>query len=129
MQSNTKSLSGRNRFFWGALLWTVLVAVFCLIKSEAFKGAGFLNIPYKDKYVHFVFYFVFTVLWIKAFKDSGNKSKIVAAVFCAAVSYGILIEICQALFTNSRSADFLDVLANTCGALIAVLLMRILDKK
>ena len=130
MQINTKSLLGHNKCFWGAVAWTVLVAVLCLLKSDTFQGAGFLDIPYKDKFVHFTFYFIFTLLWVNGLKKRfDSKNKVVLIVFCVAVLYGVIIEICQGLFTSSRSADLFDIIANTAGALTAVLFIHFFDRK
>lgn len=42
-------------------------------------------------------------------------------VFLVSVTYGILIEILQEVFTTTRKADIMDVLANAIGGLIAVI--------
>lgn len=41
--------------------------------------------------------------------------------------FGFLIEIAQFLFTKTRGFDLLDVLANTTGAFVAVLLIRVVQ--
>ena len=46
-----------------------------------------------------------------------------------AVVYGVIIEICQGLFTADRSADIMDALANTAGSALAVLVLWFLKKK
>lgn len=71
-------------------------------------------IPYKDKVVHFLFYFIFVLLWYYATKNS------VVKIFLIAVAYGILMEILQS-FTKTRSADYTDAIANTLGALTAMI--------
>ena len=42
--------------------------------------------------------------------------------------YGIAIEIMQGLFTTTRSADVLDVLANVTGAILASVTILVLKK-
>jgi VanZ family protein len=42
-------------------------------------------------------------------------------VFLVSVTYGIVIEIVQEVFTKTRKADIMDVLANAIGGLIAVI--------
>jgi VanZ family protein len=118
-----------NKFFWGAVLWTLLFTVSCLITADSFHDLERFKIPYKDKYVHFGFYFGFTVLWVFALKHrSAKESKTRLTVFFSAVLYGIIIEICQGLFTVNRSADITDVMANTAGSAAAVLGLWLLDK-
>ncbi|MBV8249815.1 MAG: VanZ family protein, partial [Comamonas sp.] len=47
---------------------------------------------------------------------------LLVVLLCAA--YGGLIEMLQAMFTTTRGAEWLDALANTLGAALAVLLWQ-----
>lgn len=88
---------------------------------------------YTDKYAHFTFYFVFTILWFLYFKSVAvavNQTKSIRiVVFSVAVVLGIAIEICQGLFTKDRSADITDVAANTLGSAVAILILWLLNKR
>lgn len=111
----------RNKFFWPALLWTIFVTVLCLVSSSSLESMNVVEIPYKDKVLHFVFYFVFTGSWYMHFREKyGHNMKVKLFVFLFAILYGGFIELCQLLFTNGRSADILDALANTLGSATAV---------
>lgn len=82
-----------------------------------------------DKYVHFTFYFVFTVLWFIFLKRKrGNTAKTRFLVFILGFTFGIIIELCQEFFTADRSADVKDVLANTSGSAGAILFLWLKDK-
>ncbi|KAB1156206.1 VanZ family protein [Flavobacterium luteum] len=112
-------------YLWLAEFWTVLIAFLCL---TSFKKLPSIGVKSADKYVHFTFYFVFTILWFLYFNNkklnSNDSSKaLVTKVFFVAVLYGIGIEIAQSLFTTTRKGDVLDVIANTSGGLIAVFLV------
>ena len=97
--------------------------------AEKVNKISFFDVPYKDKYVHFSFYFVMVVLWVLSLNPVyPKKRRLRLMVFSFAVVYGIFIEICQGLFTNGRSADILDVLANSAGAALAVLLLWLFRK-
>lgn len=99
------------------------------MSSNSFSSFKRIKIPYKDKTVHFVFYFVFVVLWALSFSGQySDKRKLRLSVFLAAVLYGILIEVCQEMFTKNRSADIADVLANTTGAATAVLILWLINR-
>jgi VanZ family protein len=80
-----------------------------------------------DKYVHFTFYFVFTLLWYFFFRihTAMSNFKIRLVVFLFAFFFGLLIEACQEFFTADRSADVLDVVANTSGSIAAVVVLWI----
>lgn len=99
------------------------------MSSSSFSSFKRFKIPYKDKTVHFAFYFVFVVLWALSFSGHySDKRKLRLSVLLAAVLYGILIEICQGLFTKNRSADIVDILANTAGAATAVLTLWLINR-
>ncbi|MCW4468673.1 VanZ family protein [Flavobacterium sp. MFBS3-15] len=112
----------RNKYLWAAISWTVLITVACLVSASNFKDLEKVEMPAKDKLLHAFFYFVFTLLWylgLRALKVSTHFSRRVWA-FTIAVGYGIIMEVCQALFTDSRSADAIDAIANSAGSAIAV---------
>ncbi|GGB70045.1 hypothetical protein GCM10007424_07490 [Flavobacterium suaedae] len=101
---------------------------------EKLGSVNNFKIPYKDKYGHFAFYFVFTLLWATYLKTKFriNPKKARVNALLAAVIYGTFIEVLQGLFTNGkRQSDFLDVVFNTLGGLVAVLVLWLLhrDKK
>lgn len=119
----------RNFYLAAAILWTAFIAVCCLVSMNKFDGVPVKG-PNVDKYVHSIFYFIFTFFWYKSLKyyKSYSLKKTLWVVFVIAVFYGILMEVCQSLFTNDRSADTEDVLANTTGSAIAVLLFWFINK-
>ena len=105
------------KFVLLAVAWTVLITVLSLISFER-TPSFMLQLPFKDKLVHFIFYFVFVVLWCFGLHKT-DKIKILLI----AVVYGIIIEILQDTITVSRTADFFDVIANSLGALIAFFML------
>ena len=115
----------RNKFFLAAILWTVFITVACLVSADNFSELEKVEMPAKDKLLHGLFYFVFTILWsygLRTLKISDALKRRIWA-FVIAVGYGILMEICQMVMTNSRSADVVDALANSTGSAIAVLVL------
>lgn len=118
----------RNKYFFAALFWTIAIAICCLISMSAFKDVE--DVAKNDKYVHFTFYFVFTLLWYFFFRLNSRKNsvKLRLSVFILAFAFGLFIEICQELFTKDRSADLYDVLANTSGSLVATLVIWLAEK-
>lgn len=114
----------KNKYFWIASFWTFVVAILCLANFGNMPKVALVN---SDKYVHFVFHFVFTGLWFLCFyheKNGLSNAKKIFLVFLLSFAYGILVEIMQDLFTRTRKADVFDVFANTAGALTAVILIR-----
>ena len=104
-----------------AIAWTVFIAYLCL---ASFNSLPKIGIGGADKYVHVVVYFVFALLWSCHLrtKEPCSNSALVKVLF-AAIIYGSAIEIAQGTFTTTRKADVLDVLANTFGAVLAILML------
>lgn len=106
-----------------ALGWSLVIGVACLITINTDVGG---KIPFKDKFVHFLFYFLFTILWFRTLDSKFPKEPLVKKlriVFLFGFLYGVGIEVCQSVFTETRSADIFDVLANTAGGIIAIVLL------
>jgi VanZ family protein len=110
-----------------ALCWTVLIAVLCLVK---FGKLPTFHVSGADKYVHFTFHFVFTLLWGYYVWIKKNKAELksIVKVFIVSLLYGILIEFLQETLTTTRHADIYDVMANATGATTALGLFLLLKK-
>lgn len=126
----TNNLSVRNKIFYlvPALLWTTAVSYLCLISAN--------QIPMPkleknfDKIGHLIFHFGITALWFLYFKKKSGKTKsALLKAFLFSLFFGIAIEISQAIFTSTRSADVLDVVANSFGALLAIGIILLFKKK
>lgn len=111
-----------------ALSWTGIILYLCLVRLSGLPAE---NIPNVDKYVHAFFYFVFSLLWFLTlhfyFKNQ-NRRKLLGIVFFVSLFFGIMIELFQTFFTLFRNGDVADVLANTTGALLAIFVIKIVDK-
>lgn len=115
-------LSERN-YLLIAIGWTFVIIFLSLVNLNNVP-AGKLPIPNKDKIVHFLFYFFFVWFWYKAnIKITLFKLVLIAVVF------GIIIEALQGLCTVNRQADLFDAIANTCGAVVAMLIFRYKQKR
>lgn len=111
-----------------ALSWTILIGILCLV---TFSKLPSISISDADKYVHFTFHFIFIMLW--GFYTSINHneiriSKIIRFVIIS-ICYGIVIEILQETFTTTRHAELLDVLANSSGAVVALLVFVLIKRQ
>jgi VanZ family protein len=117
----------KNTYLWLALLWTCIITVLSLV-TIGNVGTS-IPIPNKDKYVHFTFYFVFVVVWSLFAKQTKITKKIQWIVLSSAIGYGVLMEVCQGVFTTTRTPDIMDVLANIIGALSGLLFITMIFKK
>jgi hypothetical protein len=109
-------------------LWVIAVAVLCLLPTSDIQKAPRIPIPHFDKVVHCAFYLGYTVLFILMCRleiaKKTTEKKIYLWAFITSISLGISIEALQALLTTTRSADMMDVLANTFGTIIAIGFMK-----
>lgn len=102
-----------------------LILIVCVIKIPAQDEP--VNIPYFDKIVHFLMYFVFSVIYIsEKFSASNNCRRrplptyIIAFVLSLVI--GGMIELIQAYMTNYRSGEFLDWFSDIAGCLSAIVI-------
>ena len=118
----------KNAIFSLAISWTILIAVLCLVNFTDLPSFG---VSRADKYVHFTFHFVFTILWGFYLWSKLNEITIskIGRVVILSFCYGILIEILQEIFTKTRHADIFDVLANGTGALVALVFFVLIKRQ
>lgn len=120
----TKHLLVRKLLPFVSLGYTVVILVLSLITISDLSIIPDNN----DKVNHAIAHFIFVGLWFLSFYFYLNKSKKQALkmAFIGAFLFGIVIEILQHKLTESRQADYKDVIANVVGALIAVLIINLL---
>ncbi|PKG53265.1 VanZ family protein [Olleya sp. 1-3] len=120
----TKHLLVRKLLPFISLGYTVVIIVLSLATISDISIIPDNN----DKVNHAIAHFIFVGLWFLSFYFYLNKSKKQALkmAFISAFLFGIVIEILQHTLTESRQADYKDVIANVVGALIAVLIINLL---
>ena len=115
----THHLLVHNLFRFLAFIWTLLIFYLCLDDSPNLPKFTF---QYKDKVVHFIFYFLFVYFWAKSLK---NKSlNYILIILFLAVSLGAIIEFMQENFTQNRTFDWYDILANSIGAIASFIYVK-----
>ena len=79
-----------------------------------------------DKAYHSIAYFVLALTWLFSFYKKPNKKYLI--ILCCII-FGILIEVLQSTLTVYRTGDYKDVLANTLGILLALVVFNLFIKK
>lgn len=82
------------------------------------------NVPFIDKWVHIVMYFVLSSsLWIEYLRSHVriNYKKLGIGAILLPILMSGLIELLQAYCTETRSGDWMDFLANSLGVALAAL--------
>ncbi len=110
-----------------AIGWTFLILILCLAK---FSDLPTIKVSGADKYGHFSFHFGFTILWgfYSVLQLGKMQWKKLAYIVLISLGYGVLIEILQEVFTKTREADLMDIVANFTGALTAFFSLLLLKK-
>ncbi|WP_052461060.1 VanZ family protein [Psychroserpens mesophilus] len=86
-----------------------------------------LGSSFDDKIYHFLAYAVLTMVLYNFIATTTVKFKILFSASIAII-YGIIIEGLQSILTDFRTPDYYDVLANTIGVVIAILLLKLKNK-
>jgi len=121
----TKHLSERNLFIL-ALFWTIAITIASLVSLSNMPRVNVLG---KDKTVHFLFYFVLTLTWNFALQKKYKNWALKYIIVFVVIGYGIVIEVLQEVLTKTRQADLCDVIANSAGALVALIVIFWLKNK
>ena len=121
MQKRIKKLLLGNLYIV-AIFITLTIACLSLIKMPS-TSIKIVNI---DKVYHSIAYFTLGITWLFSYYKKPEKKYLI--VSCCII-FGIIIEVIQSKLTNYRSGDYIDVLANSCGIFIALLLFNLFSKK
>jgi len=106
------------RYNFLSLAWAILILVLSFLPGRNLPNVQIVAL---DKLVHFIFYlllFVFTMYgWRRQLQITLLRKVPIALVWLACILFGIAIEVCQEVFTADRHFDWLDIMANSMGAL------------
>lgn len=124
-----KRLLNSTTCFVLALIYTLCLLTVSLIKIKSD------NLPVKfehaDKIFHFGAYFGMALLWHLYYfqREKVRKYKPNYKICLLIVGFGIVIEVLQRDLTTYRGFEFLDIVANTSGVILAFILLKILSPK
>jgi len=106
-----------------------LVILFLSLKNaDSLNKVQFLNIPHFDKMAHTGMYFaLMSVIVLESLRSAINLSRILLLSIFPFL-YGILLEILQSTITTTRNGSLFDVIFNTLGILISILLWTLILK-
>ncbi|MDT0554005.1 VanZ family protein [Urechidicola vernalis] len=121
MLMHIKQLLERNRYAIAASFTLLIIYLSLAPTSNAIDV-----IDVSDKTLHTFAYFVLALSWIFAIKSSHAflKQKMSIGFFVLVLS--ILLELLQGSLTDYRTADYLDIVANTIGIIIAIVSFKYL---
>lgn len=120
-----RKLSEPKFLLYIGVIYTLLITVAFLSPATNLSK---MDIPYFDKTAHVFLHAALSFIWFMYFfiNDRGHISiggHFVILLGCA--TYGIVIETSQHWFTDSRTFDLWDIVANGIGSLIGLVCFRI----
>ena len=102
-----------------SLFYTLVITTLSLVQLDDIPK---LNTGFDDKIAHFLCYAILCLMWFLSFYSFKIKRSLFAA-FAFSILFGLIIEIIQSQATVHRTAEVLDFLANTIGALAMTMLI------
>lgn len=106
--------------------WKTITCSLCILmlSMASFSSNKLPTFTHADKLVHIFMYLAFTCI---LFYDYSQKNVVktfrsYGLLFLVPIFYGGFMEIMQGLLTVSRSADGFDMLANSAGTLVGLVL-------
>ena len=120
-----KSLLENNAIYIAVFI-TISILFGSLVKSEFIVVE---SISVSDKTYHLIAYFLLMLSWLYAFFKKEKFQEHVKYIILACFIFGIIIEILQGVITSYRTASYLDIIANTAGVLLAVVIFHVFEKK
>ena len=110
------------------LAWGLVILVLCATPGQYIPSASWLELLSVDKLVHASVFFILTsLLLVVAIKHHQGAPYVILYVTLS-ILYGMFLELMQAMVFSNRSADWMDVIANSFGCVMAVILFRRIRK-
>lgn len=105
-----------------ASLWTFLILVACLIPG---RDVPDVQVPFADKWVHFGIFAGFSFLWTCTFKRASLRAALSTGILSVLLGYAV--ELLQGSgITEGRSYDLYDLLADSIGGILGLVLFFLL---
>ncbi len=104
-----------------ALGWTIFISIMSLMPSSDIDSFKIIHFRGLDKIIHFVCYLVLSFLWMGAFK---NRYGSIKYIIFFTLTFGGLMEILQFYLLLGRSLEVGDMIANTLGVFLGIILFN-----
>ena len=116
------------KYLLPAFLWFVVITIVVLTPGSSLPKSKLFDIPFLDKLIHLVLFFIFGVLLYFGFHKQSDanilKRMILTFTIVIGLAYSIITEVLQHYIAVGRSGDFVDLAANVAGFLGGVFFIR-----
>lgn len=112
-----------------ALSWTIFIFILLALPGKMLPEEDHLAIPQLDKFVHMFLFGWFVLLWCyysATKKEAGyQRNNRFIQILIIACIYGSAMEFIQKYFIPNRDFDVFDIAADTVGAVIGYIVVRL----
>jgi VanZ family protein len=116
--------------YWKPIIIALVIFYGSVTSSSNLNKFELIHLEHIDKFIHYILYFVLGLTFFASLKKNIliSKQELVFLTLVLVISYGVLMEVFQFYFTIDRSADIMDVLANSFGCVSGILVYPLVDK-
>lgn len=126
MSTMTSSFRHKQIFRAAQWIWAAFVFIIHVAPVDTERVSRF-DFPFADKWIHGILFFLLAGVSLLARDSKRNMRQSITLIILACAGYGALLEWIQFSFTDERSGDVLDWLADLGGALIGLGAAKILE--
>jgi VanZ family protein len=101
-----------------AIFYLAFISFLFLLPGSALPGNKWFQMIHLDKWIHFGFFSILTILWSRAFNINKPSSRVL--LFLVVLLYGSLVEVVQDRFIPNRGFEVWDIVADASGALAGI---------
>src|SRR5436190_12602969 len=105
-----------------SIVWALVILALCAMPGQYIPSNDWLDLLSVDKLIHAMMFFILCSLFIIAAKKSNKGMGIIIALVIFGILYGALMELLQQEVFSNRSADWKDIVANSTGCIISLLM-------
>lgn len=118
------------RHFLPLITWAIVIAYLIGMPGSELPDLNFWKVLPFDKAAHAFVFIVFTFLFavaakkqynFRALRKNGAKIALLSGIF-----YGIILEVLQQFIFKNRYFDTMDILANSIGSLIGIVIFYLI---
>jgi hypothetical protein len=115
-----------------SIIWGFVILFSGIIPANKISKVGFLEIRHVDKLLHFLLYFIFSLILYfdlrRNTKTLNNSFSIYLFMFFIPFFWGMIMELIQYYLITNREGSIADIIANISGIFTGILLVLILGK-
>ncbi|MGQ9846706.1 MAG: VanZ family protein [Bacteroidales bacterium] len=106
------------------LTWTIGIIIGSTISGNTLDHVSLFKIPFIDKIIHFIWYYVLYIAWYSFLLKQSTKyikfyNRIILLI--CIIGFGFILELLQQYVSIKRSADLYDFIADCIGAFTALI--------